>query len=282
MNKKIIILLLLFVLLIATFLLVIYFKIDLKPKKEPVIVEDITEKKLDVKNLLLNIVQNKDGLLLDFKTEDKYSCGDLTYEFKVNKEQGLIRLDLKNITEKLSCTAKPRLIEKSETIGEIKNWTLDIYYENRNFKYQIISENNSIKISNINNSQDESVFKFEKQSYVVLAKNIVRLRIDYYDAKAETGVNNLLKRLNVASREIAVKEAELAFTNLTSVAYKSNAKYSIVKYFSFEDENIFKSIVLEFKKIDCYKDNPDYKNCISLDFRTSTGKRYCTWLNVNY
>ncbi|HNZ86678.1 MAG TPA: hypothetical protein PLD95_03620 [bacterium] len=282
MNKKIIILLLLFVILIAFFLLLIYYDIVTSNKKQPIVKEHVTEKQLEIQNLLLNIGQNKDGLFLDFNTKDKYACADLIYDFSVNQENSLIKLDLKNITQKISCNFEPIQIKKQEKIGEIKNWNMDVSYNNRIFQYQIKFENNKINIVNINNSEDQNILKFENQSYAILSNNVARLRIDYYDKNAEVGINNLLKRLNVARKEVSVSEAELAFKDFTIEPFGTSAKYSMVKYFTFEDENIFKKIANDFKKIDCYKDKPDYKNCISLDFRTSTGKRYCTWLNVTY
>lgn len=283
MNKKIIIVFLLIILFVGVFLLMLYFKMNLiKNDKQIVIEKNNTEKQLDVKGLLFKVEQNNKEILLNFYTEEKYLCGDLNYSFNVNNEQGLISLDLKNISEKIICEENLRIIEKRERIGEIKNWNLNISYKDKIFKYNIVIDKNNLKIVNIENTEDQSIVKFENNNYVLLGNNIVRLRIDYYDKKAELGVNNLLKRLEVSKKELMVDEAELAFSNLTSVAFKSNAPYSIVKYFTFDDENTFKTIVLEFKKIDCYRDGADYKNCISLDFRTSNGKRYCTWLNAIY
>ncbi|HNV96926.1 MAG TPA: hypothetical protein PKL13_01245 [bacterium] len=283
MNKKIIILFLLSILLVGVFLLALYFKMNLDKNRRQIVVEqNNTEKKLDVKGLLFKIEQNKQGISLNFYTDEKYLCGDLNYIFNVDKEKATLDLELKNITEKIICENDPRIIEKREIVGEMKNWDLNVYYKNKIIKYKMVVDNNNLKIFNIENTEDKSIVKFENNNYLLLENNIVRLRIDYYDKKAELGVNNLLKRLDVSKKEVKIDEAEIAFSNLTSISYKTNAPYSIVKYFTFDDENLFKTIVLEFKKIDCYKENSDHNNCISLDFRTSNGKRYCTWLNAIY
>ncbi|MDD4290328.1 MAG: hypothetical protein PHH83_03595 [Patescibacteria group bacterium] len=283
MKKKIIILSLLSILFVGVFLLALYLKANLaKNHKQIVIEQDNTEKHLDVMGLVLKVEQNKQEILLNFYTNERYLCGDLNYIFNVDKEKSIINLELENITEKIICEKNPRIIEKREMIGSIKNRDLNIYYKNKILKYKMVVDNNNLQIFNIENTEDQNIVKFESNNYLLLANNILRLRIDYYDKRAEQGVNNLLKRLEFSKKEVKIDDTQIAFSNLTSISYKTNAPYSVVKYLTFDDENLLKTIVLEFKTIDCYKDNADHNNCISLDFRTSTGKRYCTWLNAIY
>ena len=99
----------------------------------------------------MGLEQNREGLYLDIKTYDQYACANLVYDFQVDSEKSLINLKLYNITQQIYCNSNSRQITGREKIGEIKNWTLNVIYNNKNFQYSIFTDNNSVKVSNINN-----------------------------------------------------------------------------------------------------------------------------------
>ncbi len=283
MNKKISLIMIFILLTVLLFLSLFLYKIIvLDSTKNNVNVEKVesTTTLLPVGNLLFNIRQNKSGYFLEFKTQDKYSCAILEYDFSADETQGVLNLSLKNIIKQKVCEELEKNIENSQKIPSAKNWILDVKYADKNLKYNINFENSSFSISGSDNIENQS--HFENQSYVTIPENIAKITIDYMDKTSEKEIDNILSKLNVSQKETKIDETTLAFKDLKLDSFESTAKFSINKYFSFEDEEIFKTIVSQYKNKDCYISDPVAKNCISINIKTSSGHRYCTWLNVRY
>lgn len=283
MNKNLKVLIIFILIIILVFLFLFIYKTQnskLNQQKLNIDNQASLTTKLAVGDLLFNIKQSKDGYFLKFDTEDKYACSVLDYNFDVDENMGILRLSLKNIIKQNSCETEGVIIKNQEKIPSAKNWTLEVKYEDKSLKYNINFENNYFNILGDDNREDQS--HFENQSYLIVPSNIAKITVDYIDKLVEKEINNLFIKLNVSQKEVEIDEAKLIFDNLKFVAFESTTEYSIKKYFSFDNEEIFKAIINQYKKNDCYKNDKNLKNCISIDIRTSTGNRYCTWLNVAY
>lgn len=288
-RKKNIIYLVIFILVSLLCAFVIFYFSKLDSDENYVVVNTGSNwNTLTIEGLNLDIQQDyNNNIFLVISSKKKYNCAEFDYNFYINEVEQIFHFNINNIIEKKRCSKPSEYLLIKKEISDFNDWHFEIQSKKRIDNYNLSIVDNILRVIKIEkddaeiNLVNDNFSKFVRDKYIVLPKGTIRFRAEYFD---DNSVNLLQEILNnIGGQELNIESGEIALNDIRVESFGTDAKYIIVKYIQIDKTNEdLKEIVSKYKDYDCYQSGVDWKNCISFDIRTVSGKRYCTWLKVSY
>ncbi len=247
------------------------------------------QEKKNVENLYLDIEQNyQSEIFLNIFSENLSARGEIFYQFET--QENIWNFDLKEIVffdQENRGSKSPFLKEKLplEIESGKTEYILNLNFSGKTDSYLILVIDGYLKIFDYQDDselsvQEEKFSGFLKNQYRIISKDAVRIRGDYFSEGGQKLLQKLVSETNAQLTEI--NEQELALTEIYQSSFATDARVEVVYLQTSLNNEYWRKIIEEYRENDCYAQNADLENCLSLDIRTATGKRYCSWLSVVY